>query len=188
MRYVALIAILLPELALSQTAQTNCYQTAPTAPPASRSITCNTYISPGFHPPQAQWQDQLPRSNPNAFAEGWERSQAMIDRQRQMQQQAELAAAQRRNIELQNEVLRRQLAQQPNDQMLGSDTAIMKSAYLDVLSDLPTRPLTSELGIGAAAVARAREILGRDPHPQARINAAAEMHSLVQKALEKNDQ
>lgn len=160
MKYLVLLAALVPAIALAQDSQTTCVDT----PPVN---SCTTRSSPQ---PQVNAPDLY-----GAFQRGVEDAA----RRQALEQEAALAAAQRRNLELQNQALQRQLTEgakpaAPDPAVVDIEARVLQSAFVALLQqqwELPEDRRISPDALALQASANAAKLVGHELHAESIVLA-----------------
>lgn len=161
MKYLALLAVLVPAIALAQDSETNCYTYG------AGSTQCRTTER---RTPQVVAPDIA-----GAFEQG--RRNALA--RQALEQQAALAATERQNLELQNQLLQRQLDQQK--QAISAEAAVVRLALVAFVEEQAKLPEpkrmqdTAEIGKRIAEIAH--QMLGYDPSVEAFQLAVRQLQS-----------
>ena len=163
MKYLTLTALLLPVAALAQDSQTTCVNTQPVS-------TCTTRST--APPPVVNAPDIA-----GAFFQGMREAQ-----QRQMlEQQAELAAAERHNVELQNQHLQQQLDE--HQQLVAAEAAVIRQAFVAYVLERRKLPEEQRVQDPTTTAQRIGEIasgmLGHEPGAEAIALASKQLQTVI---------
>jgi hypothetical protein len=174
-RSIVLLALLLSCGVYAQTAQTECHQTAPTAPPASRSVTCTTQVTPGIQAQPPPAATNSPPSFRDAFSQGQREALA----EETLRLQTQLAAEQRRALENQ------QQKSSLSAQQIAAEAAVYRYAFAAALQEqwnLPEEKRLSGIDIAKKALIDANAALGYELHAEALDLASKQLESAMQKS------
>jgi hypothetical protein len=163
MKYLLLIAVVLPAIALSQNSQTDCVNTPPI-------MSCTTTGTP-----------PAPQVNAPDVIGAYQRGAQMAAQRQALERQAELAAERQRNLQLQNEILRQQIedrtAARTSEYLLEAETAAVRRAYAQIYAEqkkLPEGERLSPDALTARVVEKSSADIGHRPSDMAMAQAAVQ--------------